>query len=351
METKNTNSKETVLKVENLQTSFMTSNGEVQAVRGVSFEVKKGEILGIVGESGSGNSVTSMSVLRLLADTAVIKKDSKIEFEGRNLIDISKKEMRKIRGEKIAMIFQDPMSSINPLIPVGKQVGEMIKEHHKEKSKEEIKKEVLELFEKVRIPEPEKRYSCYPHEFSGGMRQRVMIAMALANKPDLLIADEPTTALDVTIQDQILRRLRELEKEYGTSIIFITHDLGVVAELCDRVAVMYGGLIMEEALIDDLFEKPGHPYTMGLLASIPDIEQDKSVRLKPIPGSPPDMTNPPKGCPFAPRCPYARKLCGEELPEFVEVGENHRSRCFLQYPDAPADSHNPFKELTAKEQV
>ena len=292
-----------------------------------------------------------MSVLRLLADTAVIKKDSKIEFEGRNLIDISKKEMRKIRGEKIAMIFQDPMSSINPLIPVGKQVGEMIKEHHKEKSKEEIKKEVLELFEKVRIPEPEKRYSCYPHEFSGGMRQRVMIAMALANKPDLLIADEPTTALDVTIQDQILRRLRELEKEYGTSIIFITHDLGVVAELCDRVAVMYGGLIMEEALIDDLFEKPGHPYTMGLLASIPDIEQDKSVRLKPIPGSPPDMTNPPKGCPFAPRCPYARKLCGEELPEFVEVGENHRSRCFLQYPDAPADSHNPFKESTAKEQV
>ena len=351
METKNTNSKETVLKVENLQTSFMTSNGEVQAVRGVSFEVKKGEILGIVGESGSGKSVTSMSVLRLLADTAVIKKDSKIEFEGRNLIDISKKEMRKIRGEKIAMIFQDPMSSINPLIPVGKQVGEMIKEHHKEKSKEEIKKEVLELFEKVRIPEPEKRYSCYPHEFSGGMRQRVMIAMALANKPDLLSADEPTTALDVTIQDQILRRLRELEKEYGTSIIFITHDLGVVAELCDRVAVMYGGLIMEEALIDDLFEKPGHPYTMGLLASIPDIEQDKSVRLKPIPGSPPDMTNPPKGCPFAPRCPYARKLCGEELPEFVEVGENHRSRCFLQYPDAPADSHNPFKESTAKEQV
>ena len=351
METKNTNSKETVLKVENLQTSFMTSNGEVQAVRGVSFEVKKGEILGIVGESGSGKSVTSMSVLRLLADTAVIKKDSKIEFEGRNLIDISKKEMRKIRGEKIAMIFQDPMSSINPLIPVGKQVGEMIKEHHKEKSKEEIKKEVLELFEKVRIPEPEKRYSCYPHEFSGGMRQRVMIAMALANKPDLLIADEPTTALDVTIQDQILRRLRELEKEYGTSIIFITHDLGVVAELCDRVVVMYGGLIMEEALIDDLFEKPGHPYTMGLLASIPDIEQDKSVRLKPIPGSPPDMTNPPKGCPFAPRCPYARKLCGEELPEFVEVGKNHHSRCFLQYPDAPADSHNPFKESTAKEQV
>ena len=179
----------------------------------------------------------------------------------------------------------------------------MIREHHRDRSQEEIRQEVLELFRKVRIPEPEKRYGCYPHEFSGGMRQRVMIAMALANKPKLLIADEPTTALDVTIQDQILRQLRELEKEYGTSIIFITHDLGVVAELCDRVVVMYGGLVMEEASIDDLFEHPGHPYTMGLLASMPDIEQDKSVRLQPIPGSPPDMTTPPKGCPFAPRCP------------------------------------------------
>ena len=175
------------------------------------------------------------------------------------------------------------------------------------------------------------------------MRQRVMIAMALANKPELLIADEPTTALDVTIQDQILKQLRELEKEYGTSIIFITHDLGVVAELCDRVIVMYGGLIMEEASIFDIFEQPKHPYTMGLLASIPDLHQDKSVRLMPIPGSPPDMTNPPKGCPFAPRCPYARNICAAELPEFTEVGENHHSRCFLLYPDAPADENNPFR--------
>ena len=181
------------------------------------------------------------------------------------------------------------------------------------------------------------------------MRQRVMIAMALANKPKLLIADEPTTALDVTIQDQILRQLRELEKEYGTSIIFITHDLGVVAELCDRVVVMYGGLVMEEASIDDLFEHPGHPYTMGLLASMPDIEQDKSVRLQPIPGSPPDMTNPPKGCPFAPRCPYARAICAAELPDFVSVGERHQTRCFLQYEDAPADAHNPFKQDKIKE--
>ena len=331
-----------ILTVDNLKTSFMTSNGEVQAVRGVSFSVKKGEILGIVGESGSGKSVTSMSILRLLADTARIK-EGKIVFDGTDLLGLSKKELRQIRGEKISMIFQDPMSSLNPLIPVGKQVAEMIREHHPARSKEEIKKEVLALFEKVRIPEPERRYKCYPHEFSGGMRQRVMIAMALANKPELLIADEPTTALDVTIQDQILKQLRELEKEYGTSIIFITHDLGVVAELCDRVIVMYGGLVMEEASIFDIFEQPKHPYTMGLLASIPDLHQDKSVRLMPIPGSPPDMTNPPKGCPFAPRCPYARNICAAELPEFTEVGENHHSRCFLLYPDAPADENNPFR--------
>ena len=313
---------EPILKIENLKTSFMTSGGEVQAVRGVSFSVGKGEILGIVGESGSGKSVTSMSILRLLADTARIK-DGSILFEGEDLTKLSKKQIRKIRGEKIAMIFQDPMSSLNPLIPVGKQVSEMIREHHPDKSREELKKEVMEL--------------------SGGMRQRVMIAMALANKPELLIADEPTTALDVTIQDQILRQLRELEKEYGTSIIFITHDLGVVAELCDRVIVMYGGLVMEEAPIEDIFEHPSHPYTMGLLASIPDIEQNKEVRLSPIPGSPPDMTNPPKGCPFAPRCPYARSVCAVELPEFSAVGEGHYSRCFLLSPDAPADENNPFK--------
>lgn len=331
-----------ILQVENLTTSFLTSNGEVQAVRGVSFSVGKGEILGIVGESGSGKSVTSMSILRLLADTARIK-DGSILFEGEDLTKVSKKKLREIRGNKISMIFQDPMSSLNPLIPVGKQVSEMIKIHHPKMGKEERKAQVMELFAKVRIPEPEKRYHSFPHEFSGGMRQRVMIAMALANKPELLIADEQTTALDVTIQDQILRQLRELDKEYGASIIFITHDLGVVAELCDRVLVMYGGLIMEEARIEDIFERPGHPYTMGLLHSIPDVEQEKSERLEPIPGSPPDMTNPPAGCPFAPRCSYARKVCAGSLPDFVEVGEGHRTRCFLQYEDAPADEHNPFR--------
>lgn len=333
---------EQVIKIENLKTSFMTSNGEVQAVRGVSFGVEKGEILGIVGESGSGKSVTCMSILKLLADTARIKEGS-ILFDGMDLTKISKKKLRKVRGEKISMIFQDPMSSLNPLITVGKQVAEMMAEHHPEMKPEQMKEEVLELFRKVRIPEPEKRYKCYPHEFSGGMRQRVMIAMALANKPELLIADEPTTALDVTIQDQILRQLRELKQEYGTSIIFITHDLGVVAELCDRVVVMYGGLIMEEASIFDIFENPAHPYTMGLLASIPDPELDKSVRLMPIPGSPPDMTNPPAGCPFAPRCPYARNVCKAEQPELLQVGERHFSRCHLQSPEAPADEKNPFR--------
>ena len=332
---------EPILQVENLKTSFFTSNGEVQAVRGVSFSVEKGDILGIVGESGSGKSVTSMSILKLLADTGKIKEGT-IFFEGQELTKMGKAQMRKIRGEKIAMIFQDPMSSLNPLIPVGKQVAEMIKEHHPEKKKDELKREVLDLFARVRIPEPEKRYNSYPHEFSGGMRQRVMIAMALGNKPDLLIADEPTTALDVTIQDHILKQLRGLQREFGTSIIFITHDLGVVAELCTRVIVMYGGLVMEEARIDDIFENPKHPYTLGLLASIPKLEQDKGQRLSPIPGSPPDMTNPPAGCPFAPRCPYARNICAAECPEFIEVEEGHRSRCWLLDPEAPSD-HNPFR--------
>ena len=331
---------EPILQIENLKTSFMTSNGEVQAVRGVSFSVEKGEIVGLVGESGSGKSVTSMSILKLLADTARIKEGT-ILFEGQDLTQCSRAQMRKIRGGKISMIFQDPMSSLNPLIPVGKQVAEMIREHHPEKSRAQIKQEVLSLFEQVRIPEPEKRFKSFPHEFSGGMRQRVMIAMALANRPELLIADEPTTALDVTIQGQILKQLRELKKEYGTSIIFITHDLGVVAELCDRVVVLYGGLVMEEASIFDIFEHPSHPYTLGLLASIPALDQDKSRRLLPIPGSPPDMTKPPLGCPFAPRCPYARVICGQSLPEMRALSKDHKSGCWLLEPDAPSE-HNPF---------
>ena len=331
-----------ILQVNGLKTSFLNSNGETQAVRGVSFTVHKGEALGIVGESGSGKSVTSMSILQLLASTGRIR-EGEVLFEGKDLTKATRKEMREIRGGKIAMIFQDPMSSLNPLIRVGKQVEEMIAIHQPSLSKEERKKRVLELFRLVRIPEPEKRYQSFPHEFSGGMRQRVMIAMALACNPEILIADEPTTALDVTIQDQILKLLRSLQEEMGMSIIFITHDLGVVAELCSRVLVMYGGMVMEEALIDDIFHRPRHPYTMGLLASIPNIKQDKSQRLTPIPGSPPDMTNPPAGCPFAPRCPYARQICLEQMPPYTQLDPTHRSMCWLLTPEAPTQD-NPFKE-------
>ena len=331
-----------ILQVNGLKTSFLNSNGETQAVRGVSFTVHKGEALGIVGESGSGKSVTSMSILQLLASTGRIR-EGEVLFEGKDLTKATRKEMREIRGGKIAMIFQDPMSSLNPLIRVGKQVEEMIAIHQPSLSKEERKKRVLELFRLVRIPEPEKRYQSFPHEFTGGMRQRVMIAMALACNPEILIADEPTTALDVTIQDQILKLLRSLQEEMGMSIIFITHDLGVVAELCSRVLVMYGGMVMEEALIDDIFHRPRHPYTMGLLASIPNIKQDKSQRLTPIPGSPPDMTNPPAGCPFAPRCPYARQICLEQMPPYTQLDPTHRSMCWLLTPEAPAQD-NPFKE-------
>ena len=333
---------EPILQVRDLRTSFLTSNGEVQAVRGVSFDVEKGKTLGIVGESGSGKSVTSLSILKLLGTTGRVTAGS-IKLDGEELTNKNRKEMRAIRGGRIAMIFQDPMTSLNPLIPMGDQVGEMLWEHNRSMPKAEREQKVLELFRMVRIPEPEKRLKSYPHEFSGGMRQRVMIAMALACKPELLIADEPTTALDVSIQDQILKLMRALQREMGMSIMFITHDLGVVAELCDRVAVMYGGLLMEEADIVDIFEKPMHPYTLGLMASIPDMNQDRSVKLQPIPGSPPDMIHPPKGCPFAPRCPYAMRVCMEEIPPYVDTGANRRSMCWLLDPEAPAEG-NPFKQ-------
>ena len=322
---------ETILQVRDLHTSFLTSNGEVQAVRGVSFDVEKGKTLGIVGESGSGKSVTSLSILKLLGTTGRINSGS-IKLDGEELTSKNKKEMRTIRGGRIAMIFQDPMTSLNPLLPLGDQVGEMLWEHKKEMSKAERDEKVIELFRMVRIPEPEKRLKAYPHEFSGGMRQRVMIAMALACRPELLIADEPTTALDVSIQDQILKLMRSLQQEMGMSIMFITHDLGVVA----------GGLIMEEADIFDIFKDPKHPYTLGLLASIPDMNQDKSKKLQPIPGSPPDMIHPPKGCPFAPRCPYAMRICAEKMPPYVSTGENRRSMCWLLDPEAP-ETGNPFK--------
>ena len=332
---------EHILEVKDLQTSFLTSSGEVKAVRGVSFFVNKGESVGIVGESGSGKSVTSLSVMQLLIGTGRIIGGS-VKLNGRELVGLSPKEMRSVRGKEVAMIFQDPMTSLNPLIPVGEQVGEMLWSHDKSLSKAQREERVIDLFRMVRIPEPETRLKSFPHEFSGGMRQRVMIAMALACKPDLLIADEPTTALDVSIQDQILKLMRSIQKEMGMSIMFITHDLGVVAELCSRVLVMYGGLIMEEANIYDVFENPLHPYTMGLIASIPDINQDKSKKLQPIIGSPPDMIHPPEGCPFAPRCPYACRICLHQLPPVFSAGEGHKSRCWLLAEDAPS-SGNPLK--------
>ena len=318
-----------ILKVEGLKTSFMTSSGEVQAVRGVSFGVRKGEILGIVGESGSGKSVTSMTILRLVADTARIKEGA-IRFEGKDLTKVSEKEMRAIRGQKIAMIFQDPMSSLNPLVPVGKQVAEIMKIHHPEMKPEQLKQRTLELFEQVRIPEAAKRLRSYPHEFSGGMRQRVMIAMALANRPDLLIADEPTTALDVTIQAQILKLMNDLKAQMGTSILFITHDLGVIHEMADEVAVMYCGQIVEKAPARTIFHDGtySHPYTEGLMTSIPQLNTPKGEKLDAIPGSVPNPLYLPQGCKFGPRCKYCTKRCEEAEPPLQEVEPGHVVRCF-----------------------
>ena len=324
---------ETILKVEDLKTSFMTSSGEVQAVRGVSFEVHKGEILGIVGESGSGKSVTSMSILRLLADTARIK-NGKIEFEGTDLTKVSDKQMREIRGQKIAMVFQDPMSSLNPLIPVGKQVAEMIHVHHPEMKRDELQAATLELFREVRIPEAEKRLKSYPHEFSGGMRQRVVIAIAVACNPQILICDEPTTALDVTIQAQILQLLKEMQVKYKLTIVLITHDLGVVADIADRVAVMYAGDIVEIGTSDDIYYDPRHPYTWALLSSMPQMGI-KGEDLFNIQGTPPNLFTEIHGDAFAPRNPQALKIDFVKRPPYFAVSPTHKARTWLLDPRAP----------------
>ena len=317
---------ETILKVEDLKTSFMTSSGEVQAVRGVSFEVHKGEILGIVGESGSGKSVTSMSILRLLADTARIK-NGKIEFEGTDLTKVSDKQMREIRGQKIAMVFQDPMSSLNPLIPVGKQVAEMIHVHHPEMKRDELQAATLELFREVRIPEAEKRLKSYPHEFSGGMRQRVMIAMALACNPKIIIADEPTTALDVTIQAQILDLLRGLKDKINSSIMLITHDLGVVAEMADYVVVMYAGRVVEKGTAREIFKDPRHPYTIGLMKSKPVVGK-YTEKLYSIPGSVPNPIDMPNYCYFKDRCEMCVDGCEGAYPGMYQISPTHFVSCY-----------------------
>ncbi len=320
-----------ILSVSDLSTSFFTRRGEVQAVRGVSFDVQPGEMLGFVGESGSGKSITCMSILRLLKAGGRIKSGS-ARFEGTDLLQLDEAALTDIRGNRIGVIFQDPMTSLNPTLTVGEQVMETILRHRKA-SRAEARARAIELFELVRIPSAATRLKSYPHEFSGGMRQRVMIAMALACDPTLLIADEPTTALDVTIQRQILSLLKDLQKRLGMSVILITHDLGVIAEVCDRVLVLYGGMVMETADVRGLFAHPAHPYTLGLIGAVPDLRDDSHRRLTPIPGSPPNMLSPPPGCPFAPRCPHAMAQCIAALPPLF--GEAHQSRCWLQHPDAP----------------
>ena len=336
---------------DNLHTYFFTDTGVVKSVDGVTFSVPIGKTVGVVGESGCGKSVTSLSLMQLLQrpQGQVVEGEIRLNL-GDKAYDVTKTPdsvMQHLRGNFVSMIFQEPMTALNPVFRIGDQVDEVLALHNEKGHDEaQIKARTIELLEMVGIANSEGVYKMFPHELSGGMRQRVMIAMALANHPDLLIADEPTTALDVTIQHQILKQMRSLQEEYGTSIIFITHDLGVVAELCDRVVVLYGGLVMEEAEINDLFENPLHPYTMGLLASIPGLTKDKSERLQSIPGSPPDMTKPPKGCPFASRCQFARNICAAECPPFVQVG-SRQARCWLLQPDAPAEG-NPLHEKLAE---
>ena len=334
---------ESVLTVKDLKTTFYTSSGAVQAVRGISFDVGKGEIVGIVGESGSGKSVSSMSILRLLPKTAKISPESSVLFGGEDLTKMSGKALRALRGQRISMIFQDPMSSLNPLITVGKQVEEMIRIHHKEYSREQLRSQALELFRQVRIPEPEKRFKEFPHQFSGGMRQRVMIAMALACEPDILIADEPTTALDVTIQAQILELMQNLQRELGMAIILITHDLGVVAQMCDEVVVMYAGSICEQGTTDEIFYNPRHEYTKGLLRSVPSVDT-AGKKLQPITGTPIDLLNMPKGCAFAPRCESAMKICLTQRCPRMQINADHQSACWTNVRDGVKDGSIKMEE-------
>lgn len=315
-----------LLQVKDLYTSFFTSSGEVKAVNGVSFNLEEGKVLGIVGESGSGKSVTAYSILQILTNPGRIVSGS-IKLKGQELVGCSKETMQKIRGNQISIIFQDPMTSLNPVFTIGNQLMEAIL-LHTNRNKEEAKDRAIEMLRLVGINEPEKRIDQYPHEFSGGMRQRVMIAMALACEPDILIADEPTTALDVTIQAQILDLMKELQKKLGMAIILITHDLGVVAEMCDDIIVMYAGQISERGTADDIFYNPKHEYTKGLLKSIPTV-QDEKQRLKPIGGNPVDLLNMPAGCPFAPRCDNAMKICLTVNPVEMTIEGKHTSRCWM----------------------
>jgi oligopeptide/dipeptide ABC transporter ATP-binding protein len=321
-----------LLEIDSLQTHFFTAAGVVRAVDGVSYTVRPGETLGVVGESGCGKSVTALSILRLVASPPGRIVGGSVRFEGRNLQELSEREMEDIRGNDIAMIFQEPMTSLNPLLTVGRQIAEAI-ELHRGLSRRNASKEAVEMLRRVHIPEPERRVHAYPHQLSGGMRQRAMIAMALSCNPKLLIADEPTTALDVTIQAQILDLMRELQDTTGAAIILITHDMGVVAENADRVVVMYAGRKVEEASADDLFERPGHPYTKGLLGSLPNLEvaaqtDTRRARLNEIKGMVPSLANVPQGCSFAPRCGLAGEECRTAYPPLAEHRPGHWVACW-----------------------
>ncbi|CAJ1002924.1 MULTISPECIES: ABC transporter ATP-binding protein [Bacillales] len=322
---------ERILEVKDLHVSFHTYAGEVKAVRGVNFYVNKGEAVAIVGESGCGKSVTAQTLMKLIPMPPGEIKKGEIIFNGENIVNKSNKEMEAIRGKDIGMIFQDPMTSLNPTLTVGNQIMEGLIKHQK-MTRADARARAIELLNMVGIPQPEKRVDQYPHEFSGGMRQRAMIAIALACSPKLLIADEPTTALDVTIQAQILDLMKELQKKTGTSIILITHDLGVVAEMCDRVIVMYAGKVIETGTVDDIFYNPQHPYTKGLLRSVPRLDLNRDEPLTPIFGTPPDLLRPPVGCGFTARCESAMRVCQEYDPELKDISSTQRAACWLQHP-------------------
>ena len=334
---------EVLLSVQDLHTSFRTDSGEVQAVNGISFNVDRGEVLGIVGESGSGKSVSAYSIMQILANNGYIKS-GKILFQGEDLTTWSEKQMAQFRGKNCSIIFQDPMTSLNPVFTIGNQIEEAIR-LHTDKKGDEIKARAKELLELVGINDPEKRLKQYPFEHSGGMRQRVMIAMALACEPDILIADEPTTALDVTIQAQILELMLDLQKKLGMAIIIVTHDLGVIADMCDTIIVMYGGRICERGTADEIFYNPRHEYTKGLLRSIPSINNMKK-KLIPIAGTPINMLNMPKGCAFCPRCKEAMKICLEQVPEELRINDEHTAACWINVRTGEA---KPMNENTGKE--
>ena len=320
------NNNKSFLSINNLEVSFFTHAGEVKAVRGISYSVNKGEILGIVGESGSGKSVSTSALMRMVASPGEILA-GQIHFDGKDILDLSEKEMVEIRGKDIGMVFQDPMTSLNPVYTVGNQIDEVLRKHTN-LNKAERKARIIELFELVGINQPEKRMKQYPHEFSGCMRQRVVIAMALACNPKLIIADEPTTALDVTVQAQILELIQKITKENNTSVILITHDLGVVATVCDRIHIMYGGKIVEKGTTEEIFYEPKHPYTKGLLSSIHNSHSQEHKPLVPIPGTPPDLLDLPKGCAFADRCPNVKEICREKQPEETVYSKTHSCSCW-----------------------